>query len=89
VIPRGEFRTIGDNATRIAGEALKQPPEDIQVLHQAAQVYALLGDSDHALSYAAPALQKGLQRAWFTIPEFRSLEKDPAFQKLLDRSAGS
>jgi serine/threonine-protein kinase len=70
---------------RIAAEVFQQTPEDIQVLHQAAQVYALLGEPIPALFYAEQALKKGLQRAWFTIPEFRSLEKSSDFQKLLDR----
>jgi len=73
------------DAARIAGEVLEKPPEDIQDLHQAAQVYALLGETVPASFYADQALKKGLQRAWFTIPEFRSLEKSSEFQKLLDR----
>jgi hypothetical protein len=58
-------------------------PEDSQVLHQAAQVYALLGDSVSAVFYAQHSRQKGLCREWFTTPEFRSLATDPKFQAIL------
>ena len=77
------------DAERILDEVLEKPPEDIQLLHQAAQVYTLLGDPVPALFYTDLALKKGVQRAWFEIPEFRSLNQNSEFQKLLDRSAGS
>ena len=73
------------NATRLADEILKQRPEEAQTLHQAAQVYAILGDRYSALFYTKLALEKGLRREWFTIPEFRSLQNDPEFRTLLDR----
>jgi len=69
---------------RIAGEALKTRPEDIQDLHDAAQLYAMLGDPTSARFYTKLALEKGLVRKWFLIPGFRSLEKDPEFRALLD-----
>lgn len=72
-------------AARLADETLKQRPEEVQVLHQAAQVYAILGKPIQALYYTELALEKGMRREWFTIPEFRSLEKDPKFQALLDQ----
>lgn len=73
-------------ATRLAEEALKQVPEDVQILHQAAQLYALIGERLTALYYIELSLKKGkgLRREWFTMPEFRSLEDDPEFQRLLD-----
>src|SRR5215210_5256832 len=76
------------DAARIAGEVLKQTPEDVEVLYQAAQVYALLDEPVSALFYIDRALRKGVQRAWFTIPEFRSLERDSSFQRLLNRYSG-
>ncbi len=70
-------------AERLADEVLKKRPEDVQVLHQAAQLYALLGERLPALYYTDLALKKGLRREWFTIPEFRSLQEDPDFRALL------
>jgi tetratricopeptide (TPR) repeat protein len=69
-------------AARLADEVLQKMPQEVQDLHQAAQLYALLGESHSALHYAQRA-RKGLGPAWFTIPEFHSLEKDPDFQALL------
>jgi tetratricopeptide (TPR) repeat protein len=79
---------LGDRAKaeRIAGEVLKTRPEDIQDLHNAAQLYEILGDHISARFYTKLALEKGLGRAWFLIPAFRSIEKDPEFQALLDTS---
>lgn len=76
-------------AARLAGEVLQQAPEDVLVLHQAAQLYALLGERLSALYYVERSLKKGLRREWFAIPEFGSLDGDPDFQALLhSRSAG-
>jgi tetratricopeptide (TPR) repeat protein len=71
-------------ALRLTEEVLKKRPEDFQVLHQAAQLFALLGERLAALYYTEMAMKKNLRREWFTIPEFRSLEKDPEFRALLD-----
>jgi tetratricopeptide (TPR) repeat protein len=73
------------DAALITREVLKQTAEDLQTRHQAAQVYALLGERIFALYYAELVLREGISRAWFTIPEFRSLEKSSDFQELLDR----
>jgi hypothetical protein len=67
----------------LADEVLKKRPDDVQVLNQAAQIYALLGERYKTLYYTELAL-KGVRREWFTIPEFNSLKKDPDFQRLLD-----
>jgi len=77
---------LGDRAgaERIATEVLKQRPEDVQDCHQAAQLYALLGERFSALYFTEQALKKGLRREWFMIPEFRSLREDPEFRALLD-----
>jgi tetratricopeptide (TPR) repeat protein len=73
-------------AIRLADEVLKQIPEDPQTLHQAAQLYAIVGKPNRANFYIEIALEKGLAREWFMVPEFRSLdEKDPEFRTRLDR----
>lgn len=75
-------------ATLLADEVLRQRPDDVQRLHLAAQLYAILRRSHQAYSYMELALEKGLRWEWFTIPEFRSLdEEDPEFRLLLDRYA--
>ena len=77
-----------DEAARLAEEVLNQPPDDVQVLNQAAQLYAILGERLSALYYTERALlKKGVRREWFMIPEFNSLKKDPEFQALLDKQA--
>lgn len=80
---------LGDRAgaERIAAEVLKQRPEDAQDCHQAAQLYALLGERVSALYFTEQALKKSLRREWFIIPEFRSLKEDPEFRALLDSRA--
>jgi tetratricopeptide (TPR) repeat protein len=81
---------LGDRAgaERIAGEVLKQRPEDVQDLHEAAQLYALLGERLSVLYYTELALKKGLRREWFMIPGFRSLIKEnPDFRALLNSPA--
>jgi tetratricopeptide (TPR) repeat protein len=71
------------DAAQVASEALKQRPDDVAVLYQATQVYALLGDRYSALYYTKLAREKGLRREWFTIPELKSLQEDPGFRDLL------
>lgn len=71
-------------ATALADAIFKQRPEDVQSLHQAAQIYAILGDRESARFYAKLALEKALRWEWLTIPEFRSQE-DPELRVLLDR----
>src|SRR4029077_288084 len=73
-----------DDAVRLADEVLKKRPDDVQVLNQAAQIYALLGERLSALFYIQRARKKGMRREWFMIPEFNSLKKDPDFQGLLN-----
>ena len=72
-----------DEARLLADEIFKQRPEDVQGLHQAAQLYALLGDPVSARFYVKLAREKGLRREWFTIPGFHSLQDDPEFQILM------
>jgi serine/threonine protein kinase/tetratricopeptide (TPR) repeat protein len=73
-----------DEAKRLTDEVLEKATEDVEVLHQAAQLYALLGERVSALFYIERARKKGLRREWFMIPEFNSLKKEPEFQRLLN-----
>ena len=76
-----------DDAVRLADEVLKKRPEDVQVLNQAAQIYALLRERYKTLYYTELALKQHMRREWFMIPEFNSLKKDPDFQALLNTQA--
>lgn len=71
-------------AARIGEEILERRPEDVYELHQAARLYALLGNRSFAVYYTQLALEKGLRREWFTIPSFNLLQEDPDFRDLLD-----
>jgi serine/threonine protein kinase len=71
-------------ATRLTEEVLGQGTEEVQILQQAAQVYALLGERHYAFTYIDRCLKKGMRREWFMIREFSSLATDPEFQKLLE-----
>lgn len=71
-------------AARLGEEVLRQAPQDLQVLHQAAQLQALLGERLATLYYTERALRNGLRWEWFTIPEFDPLADDPDFQTLLN-----
>ena len=73
-----------DEAKRLADEVLEKAIEDVQVLHQAAQLYALLDKRLSALYYIERAREKGVRREWFMTPEFNSLKEDPDFQRLLN-----
>jgi Flp pilus assembly protein TadD len=72
-----------DEARRLADEVFEKRPEDVQGLHQAAQLYALLEDPVSARFYVKLAREKGVRREWFTTPEFHSLQSDSEFQSLL------
>lgn len=74
-----------DEATQLTEEVVRRAPEDVQVQHQAAQVYALLGERLSALYHAERCLKAGKRREWLTLPEFASLAGDPEYQALLDR----
>lgn len=73
-----------EDASRLAEQVLAEAQEDVQILHQAAQLYTLLGERLSGLYYIERTMKKGVRREWFTIPEFNSLKNDPDFQKLLD-----
>ena len=76
-------------AVEITLKALRQNPEDGEVLQGAALVYALVGDRASAMVNVQSALQKGVQPRWFTLPAFASLLKDPEFRELLWRAPGA
>jgi eukaryotic-like serine/threonine-protein kinase len=64
-------------------KALGEGERDSRVIFQAALIYALCGDQNHALVLAREARQRGLSPRWFGIPGFESLRATPAFQRLL------
>ena len=70
-------------AVAIAQRSLQRSPDDPDVLQGAAQVYALAGDRASALVNVQGALEKGVQRRWFTLPAYRSLAGDPELRRLL------
>jgi serine/threonine-protein kinase len=72
-------------AVMAAERALQKKPDDPNILMQAAQVYALVGDRASALAQINIALEKGVQPRWFELPAFSSLYADPEFRRLLSR----
>jgi len=76
---------LGDAVPAVALtiEALGDGDRDAQVLFQAAIIYAICGEQNHAIVQAREARRRGLSAKWFTIPGFESLRATPAFQELL------
>jgi hypothetical protein len=76
---------LGDPVPAVAltMEALGDGDRDAQVLFQAAIIYALCGEQNHAIVQAREARRRGLSAKWFAIPGFESLRGNPAFQELL------
>jgi eukaryotic-like serine/threonine-protein kinase len=70
-------------AVELTMQALGEGERDPQVLLQAAVIYALCGDANHALVHAREARRRGLSARWLAIPGFESLRGLPAFQALL------
>jgi tetratricopeptide (TPR) repeat protein len=79
---------LGDAVPAVALtiEALGEGDRDAQVLFQAAIIYALCGEQNHAIVQAREARRRGLSAKWFAIPGFESLRATPAFQELLAQS---
>ncbi len=70
-------------AVELTMKALGEGERDSQVVFQAAIIFALSGDPNHAIVHAREARQRGLSPRWFTIPGFESLRATPAFKDLL------
>jgi serine/threonine-protein kinase len=71
------------SAVTLTIETLGEGDRDPQVLFQAAIIYALCGEQNHAIVQAREARRRGLSAKWFGIPGFESLRALPAFQELL------
>jgi serine/threonine-protein kinase len=71
-------------ALALVEEVLERRPEDVQLLHQAAQVYSLLGERVYTLNWVKRSIDKGLRREWFEIPAFAPMQSDPEFRALLE-----
>jgi Flp pilus assembly protein TadD len=70
-------------AVELTMKALSEGERDSRVLFQAALIYALCGDQNHAIVQAREARQRGLSPRWFGIPGFESLRATPGFERLL------
>jgi tetratricopeptide (TPR) repeat protein len=71
------------SAVALTIQALGEGDRDPQVIFQAALIYALCGEQNHAIVNAKEARRRGLSPKWFGIPGFESLKDAPAFRKLL------
>jgi serine/threonine-protein kinase len=74
-------------AVEIVLDSLQRTPEDVEVIYQAALVFALTGEKTSALAMTRKALALGTQARWFRIPGFDSLRSDPAFRALLEEKS--
>jgi hypothetical protein len=76
---------LGEAALAVALtiQALGEGDKDPQVIFQAALIYALCGEQNHAILNAREARRRGLSPKWFGIPGFESLRNTPAFRGLL------
>ena len=72
-----------DEAVEMVERLLDKPSRDVQLVFQAAQIYALSGKRSSALHYVEKALKWGLLPVWFQIPSFEALRDDSEFQELL------
>jgi eukaryotic-like serine/threonine-protein kinase len=70
-------------AVELTMKVLSDGERDSRVLFQAALIYALCGDQNHAIVQAKEARERGLSPRWFSIPGFESLRATPGFQRLL------
>jgi serine/threonine-protein kinase len=77
---------LGEAASAVALtiQALGEGDKEPQVIFQAALIYALCGEQNHAILNAREARRRGLSSKWFGIPGFESLRNTPAFRELLD-----
>jgi len=77
----------GRKAVEAIQEALRLAPDSGSTAYEASLVYALLGEDDSALVYAARALQRGYEPRWFSFPWFGDLRSRPDFGSLLRAAA--
>ena len=77
----------GRKAVEAIQEALRLAPDSGSTAYEASLVYALLGEDDSAVVYAARALQRGYEPRWFTFPWFGSLRSRADFRSLLQSVA--
>jgi hypothetical protein len=70
-------------AVALTIEVLGEGDRDPRVLFQAALIYALCGEQNHAIVQAREARRRGLSAKWFGIPGFESLRDTAAFQELV------
>jgi Flp pilus assembly protein TadD len=75
---------LGDSVPAVALtiQALGEGDRDPQVIFQAAIIYSLCGEQNHAILLAKEA-RKRLSPRWFSIPGFERLRDTPAFRELL------
>ena len=79
---------IADNALEHLGEALRIAPTEIDVLHAAAHVYAMLEQPDRAVEYLLQAIEAGYPRAEIRVdPVFQTLREDPRLRSALEEGA--
>ena len=76
-------------AVEITQRALRQSPNDPEILQYAAAVYTSVGDRASALVSIQDALEKGVQARWFHLPAFATLQNDPEFRDLLREAEGA
>ena len=69
-------------AVELTMQALNEGQRGRQEVFQAALIYALCGDTNHALVLARDARQRGLSRSWFRIPGFETMRAVPGFAEL-------
>jgi len=70
-------------AIELITPALAESDRGSQVAFQAALVYALCDERNHAILQAREARRRGLSPRWFTVPGFQSVRDTPAFRELL------
>lgn len=63
--------------------ALRQNPDNPDVIRSAALVFTLAGDYAHALKAIEDAIAKGMGQNWFKLPSFKPLFEDPKFKQLV------